>query len=241
MALRPLQASYPLGQFDGYDTETTLGNTDTLLGGEVVTLVNYTFSGTTAGSDDAAVDADGSDGYVGTTEKHRPIVTRNLPDGTRPVFLADEGSRYYGTLFGELVGSVAGKKTPLPGAGTQLGPHTAAGSGKVTCWDKPGLYAVTLDAVDTADDGLVPDNTTLDVGEGLTATSTGLLTPVGSSTGSFDSSTLVVARFVEFSTDGSLVTTPNYLVAAANSPSGSLGVPAQVAFTQAVIHFDPEY
>lgn len=237
MALKPLQAIYPLGQFDGYDTETSLGNSDTLLGGEVVTLVNYTFSGTFPGTDDAAKDADGSDGYVGTTQKYRPIVTRNLPLDARPVFLADEGAKHYGTLFGELVGAVAGKKT----VGGQLGPHTASGSGKVTCWDKPGLYAVTLDAVDTAADGLVPGNATLDVGDPITATSTGLLTPVGSSVGSFDSGNLPVARFVEFSTDGSLVTTPNYLVAAANSPSGSLGVPAQVAFTQAVIHFDPEY
>lgn len=227
MALRPLQAHYPLGQFDGYDTETTLGNSDTLLGGEVVTLVNYTFSGTFAGTDDAAYDADGRDGYVGTTRKHRAIATRNLPLDARPLFLADEGANNYGTLFGELVGAVAGKKI----SGGQLGPHTAAGSGKVTCWDKPGLYAVTLDAVDTAADGLVPGNATLDVGDPITATSTGLLTPVGSAAGSFDSGNMPVARFVEFSTDGSLVTTPNFLVSSV----------ASVAFTQVVIHFDPEY
>lgn len=238
MALKPLQAIYPLGQFDGYDTETqVIGG---LLGGEVGTLVNYAFSGTTAGTDQAAADADGSDGYVGTTEKYRPIATRNLPDGARPVFLIDEGAAGYGTLFGELIGGITGKSGNAPGTGTQQGPPTAAASGKVTLWDKPGLYAVTLDAVDTtALTGLVPANNTLDVGDPLYATSTGLLTP--DVTASFDTANLVVARFVEFSTNGSLVTTPNYLVAAANSPSGSLGVPAQVAFTQAVVHYDPEY
>jgi len=238
MALKPLQAIYPLGQFDGYDSDTrTVG---ALLGGEVATLVNYAFSGTTAGTDQAAADADGSDGYVGTTIKYRPIATKALPDGARPVFLLDEGCAGYGTLFGELIGAVVGKAGSGPGTGVQMGPPTSAGSGKVTLWDKAGLYAVTLDAVDTtALTGLVPGNTTLDVGDPLYATSAGLLTP--DVTSSFDTANLVVARFVEFSTNGSLVTTPNYLVAAANSPSGSLGAPAQVAFTQAVVHFDPEY
>lgn len=239
MALKPLQAIYPLGQFDGYDSETqVIGG---LLGGEVGTLVNYAFSGAGAGTDQAAADADGSDGYVGTTVKYRPIATKNLPDGARPVFLIDEGTTGYGRLFGELIGGITGKSGNAPGTGTELGPPTAAGSGKVTLWDKPGLYAVTTDAVDTSADGLVPSNATLDVGDPLTATAAGLLTPVGSASGSFDTANLVVARFVEFSTNGSLVTTPNYLVAAANSPSGSLGTPAQVNFTQVVVHFDPEY
>lgn len=238
MALKLLQAGIqPLGQFDGYDTLTTTGTG--IKGGEVATLVNFTFEGTTAGSDYAAYDADGTDGYVGATaDKRRPIVTINLPSGARPLFLTDEGDAGYGTLFGELVGSVAGKRTPLPGSGTRLGPHTAEGSGKITIWDKPGLYGVTLDAVDTTvDSGLVTENPNLDVGDPLYAyASTGVLTPDVSA--AFEA--VVVARFVEFSTNGSLVTTPNFLVAAANSPSGSQGVPARVAFTQAVIHFDPE-
>jgi len=222
MALKPLQAIYPLGQFDGYDILVTTGSIFALTGGEVVTLVNYDITGT----DKAAADANGSDGYVGTTTKYRPIVTRFLPDGQRPVFLADEGTTGYGTLFGAVIGTIAGQNT----TGNNYGPHTGAGSGKVTLWDKPGLYAVTLASVDTSADGLVPSNALLDVGEPLTATALGLLTPV-SSGDSFDAANLVVARLVEFSTNGSLVTTPNYLVQ----------TPVQVAFTQVVIHFDPEY
>lgn len=224
MALKPLQAGIqPLGQFDGYDADTTLGG---IKGGEVATLINYAFYGTYAGTDKAAADADGSDGYVGAaiTAHYRPIVTRNVPSGARPLFLTDEGTTGYGTLFGEVIGGTAGKKT----TGTNQGPHTAEGSGKVTIWDKPGLYAVTLDAVDTtASTGLVVGNTSLDVGDALYGYAiTGVLTP--NSGAAFEN--VVVARFVEFSTNGSLVTTPNYLVT----------TDQQVAFTQAVIHFDVE-
>ena len=222
MALKPLQAHcIPLGQFDGYDSQLTLGGANEILGGEVATLIGYNITGT----DDAAKDADGSDGYVGTTNKLRNVVTRVLPDGCRPVWLVDEGTRGYGTLFGELVGAVAGQKT----TGAQNGPHTGSGSGKATLWSR-GLYAITLDAVDTEADGLVPANATLDVGDPITATSTGLLTPVGSAQGSFDVGNLVVARLVEFATNGSLVTTPNFLV-------GN----AVINFTQVVVNFDPEY
>jgi hypothetical protein len=225
MALILLQAGRePLGQFDGYDADTTI--VTGILGGEVATLVNYAFQGATAGTDQAAKDADGSDGYVGATSiKFRPIATRNMPSGARPVFLMDEGSRGYGTLFGEVIGGIAGKKT----TGVNYGPHTAEGSGKVTLWDKPGLYGVTLNAVDTnAVTGLTVTNPTLDVGDPLYARqTTGVLTP--NSANAFDAS-LVVARFVEFSTNGSLVNTPNYLVAANQ----------QINFTMAVFHFDPE-
>lgn len=231
MALKLLQANVqPYGQFDGYDTLTSTATG--IKGGEVATLVNFTFDGATAGSDYAAYDADGTDGYVGQADKRRPIVTTDLPLGARPLFLTDEGNSGYGTLFGELVGATAGKKT----AGSRLGPHTAEGSGKITLWNGPGLYGVTLDAVDTTSGtGLTTDNANLDVGDALYAyESTGVLTPDASS--AFEST--VVARFVEFSTNGSLVTTPNFLVSGVNSPSGSVG--AEVAFTQAVIHFDPE-
>lgn len=221
MALKILQSGIqPLGQFDGYDNEITLG-AGGILGGEVATLVGFAFE---VGTDLAAKDADGSDGYVGVASKKRAIVTRNLPDGARPLFLTDDGAKGYGTLFGQLVGATAGQVI----GGDQLGPHTAAGSGKVTIWDKPGLYAVTLDAVDTtAGTGLVPDNGTLDVGDPLYATSTGLLTPdIGSS---FDTAQVVVGRFVEFATDGSTVTTPSYIAGESS-----------VEFTQAVFHFNPE-
>jgi hypothetical protein len=217
MALKPLQAQLPFGQFDGYDADVVVGG---LKGGEVVTLVPYGLAGT----DQVAADGNGADGYTGTAAKYRSIITKTLGAGSRPLFLADEGTSGYGTLFGQLVGAVAGQKT----AGAQIGPHTASGSGKVTVWNYPGLYAVTLDAVNTAADGLLPSNAAVWAGKALTATTAGLLSPVGAAAGSFDSN-LVVARLVEFGTNGSLVTTPNYL-------TGTV----QAAFTQVVISWTVE-
>jgi hypothetical protein len=219
MALKILNPGVqPLGQFDGYDalTSTVSG----IKGGEVATLVNYQFL---VGTDKAAYDASGADGYVGTFNKVRPIVTTTLVSGTQLLGLTDDGTSGYGTLFGQLVGSIAGSVT----SGAQMGPNTAAGSGKITFWDKPGLYAVTLDAVDTTSGtGLVTNNATLNVGDALYATSAGLLTPNASARFSGSNP---VGRFVEFSTNGSLVTTPSYLVQT-----------APVVMTQAVFHFFKE-
>jgi hypothetical protein len=223
MALRLQQSGIqPLGQFDGYDSVLT-----SIRGGEVGTLIGVAVTG----GDKAAKDADGSDGYVGLPPNHtRPAVTNVLASGTRPLFLLDDGTSNYGTLLGEVVGGTAGRVST---GGAVLGPHTATASGKITCWDKPGTYAVTLDAVDTtASTGLIPSNGGLAVGDPLYATAAGKLTP--NSAASFEAS-LVVARFIEFSTDRSLVTTPNQLVAALNSGGGA----QQLRFTQAIIYFNP--
>ena len=223
MALRILQPGIqPLGQFDGYDNDYL-----TILGGEVA---QFGYVSTAANVDLATSDI--GDGYVGVVNQVRPAVTTNLTAGVRPLFLTDDGTTNYGTLFGQVVGGIAGQ---VVNTGAQLGPHTATGSGKVTLWDKPGLYAVTLDAVDeTAGTGLVPGNGTLVGNDALYATATGLLTPtVGAA---FEAG--VVARFVEFQTNGSLVTTPRYLTSALNSPPGAAA--AQMLFTEAVIHFHPE-
>lgn len=222
MALKLLNpGANPLGTFDGLDAEVTA-----VKGGEIATLV-----GSVVGADNAAKDADGSDGYVGTTTHYRPVATTTLSSGDRPLFLVDDGTSGYGTLFGTVVGGTVGQ---VATGGTVLGPHTATGSGKLTLWDKPGLYAVTLDAVDTnASTGLVPTNSSLTVGDPVYATSAGLLTPTSGS--AFE--VVVVARFIEFTTDRNLVTTPKQLVSAVNSPSGSLG--STLTFTQAVIHFYP--
>lgn len=224
MALRLQQPGVqPLGQFDGLDAQTL-----TVKGGEVVTLVGVAVTG----SDKAAKDADGSDGYVGVPPSHyRPAVTNTLTTGNRPLMLVDDGTSYYGTVLGQVVGGTAGQVVT---GGAQLGPHTATGSGKLTLWDKPGLYAVTLDAVDTdATDGLVPTNAGLSVGDPLYATAAGLLTP---DTASYFEN-VVLGRFVEFTTDQSLVTTPAHLVSALNSPTGSTGV--TMAMTQAIFHWNP--
>lgn len=220
MALKVLQAGVqPLGQFDGLDSEYL-----SLKGGEVVTFSYVSLSG----SDKAAKDA--KDGYVTTSSVTRPAVTSALSTGLRPLFLADEGVKGYGTLFGTVVGGVAGQNV----SGTTLGPSTATGSGKVTLWDKPGLYAVTLDACDsTASTGLTVTNSTLVGGAPLYATSAGLLTPNKSlSFESVSGAGLVVGRFVEFSSNGSLVTSPASLVSSL--------VDATTAFTQAIFWFSPE-
>lgn len=214
MALKILQSGIcPLGQFDGLDAEVS-----TFKGGEVCTLTQVAYKNSV---DLGAFDV--QDGYSGTTSKSRPAVTLTLVSGHRPLFLADEGTAGYGTLFGSIVGATVGQNV----AGTVVGPSTAVASGKITIWDKPGLYAVTLDACDTtALTGLVPGNASLTCGDPLYATSTGKLTPAS---GSSFQSAIVVARFVEFATNGSLVTTPNYLTQQN----------ALQAFTQAVFHFNP--
>lgn len=227
MALKPLtNTGNPYGCFDGYDTEYLL-----VKGGEVGTLRNAAVHG----ADKAAKDADGSDGYVGTTAptQYRPAITTTLASGARPLFLLDDGTSGYGTLFGQVVGGIAGQVT----AGSQLGPHTATGSGKLTAWVNPGLYAVTLDAVDTtAATGLTSTNATLAIGDPLYATSAGLLTP--NSGASFETGPApVLARFVEFQTSQSLVTTPVQLVSALNSPTGS--GEQLLTMSLCVIHWDP--
>lgn len=219
MSLKLLQpGSNPLGQFDGYDASTLL-----LKGGEVVTLKSVDVPNADKAS------ADVYDGYINTAGvQKRPVVTSTLTSGDRPLFLADEGITGYGTLFGSVVGGTVGQQVT---GGAVLGPHTATGSGKVTCWDKPGLYAVSLDACDTnASTGLQPTNLTINTGSALYATTAGLLTP--NSGAAFEA--VAVARFVSFDTNGSLVTTPNNLVAAINGP-------ALKTFSFATFWFNPPH
>ena len=224
MALKILQSgNQPLGQFDALDAQAT-----SCLGGEVA---SFTYVSIVAGTDNAAEDVD--DGYVAQANT-RPAATTTLVPGTRPLFLVDEGTAGYGTLFGEVVGGAVGKTVT---GGAQLGPHTATGSGKWTLWDKPGLYAVTLDAVDTTvNSGLVPTNPALSGGDILYATAAGLLTP--DVTAAFEAVT--VARFIEFTSSKSLVTSNKSLVEALNSPSGTTTAPG-VEFVEAVIHFNPAH
>lgn len=229
MALKLLQPGVqPLGQYDGLDTEFL-----TLKGGEIVTFASVAVSG----SDKAAKDV--FDGYTNPSSvQKRVVVTRNVATTKRPLMLADDGISGYGTLFGSVVGGTVGQQIT---GGVVLGPHTALGSGKVTLWEKPGLYAVSLDACDTAtSDGLQPSNTSIDTGTALTwvpaSTSGGQLTPVGSTAAA--GNTVVVGRFIDFETNGSLVTTPNNLVAALSAPDGALSASAR-QFAFATFYFHP--
>lgn len=238
MALVLLQpGTQPLGQFDGYGSDTL-----NFKGGEICTWAAEPYPAV------GAADVN-NDGYVNslTLGKVVPAISRSqLTASSKPLFLSDEGILGYGTLFGAVVGGSVGQQVNGPGVytGAVLGPHTATGSGKVTVWDKPGLYGVTLDAVDTtagstSTAGLTPFNTSLSVGSGLTyvpgGANGGLLTPVGSTAAA--GNPVVVGRLASFETNGSLVTTPGTLVAALNSPSGDVSSLKPNNFYMAVFWF----
>ena len=219
----------PLGQFDALDSIVS-----TVKGGECLT-----FGSATNAADKSA--ADSADGYLYPGTSH--VVLTNAVTSTSPLMLCDDGLLNYGTLFGSVVGGTVGQQVNGPNTytGAVLGPATAVGSGKLTAWDKPGLYGVTLDACDTtASTGLTPTNTTLAAGAPLYAavaasvTSTrllGQLTPLASN------SDPKAGYFVEFRSKGSLVTTPNRLVSALNSPSSVVGGLLPNQLFMAVFHF----
>jgi hypothetical protein len=239
MSLRPLNALNPLGQFDCVDGELA-----SFKGGEVCTFATVTTSaqpGVTSSTDQAAYDV--FDGYVQTTTTlGRPAVSKNFSVSgapqvlatSRPLMLSDDGITGYGSLLGSVIGGTVGQ-----GGATALGPSSATGSGKMTCWSQSGIFAVSLDACDTTTTtGLNPTNTTLTVGAPLKFTTAGLLAASGNGT-NLAASAPVVATLIEFATNGSLVNTPNYLTQALNSPTGSTAASSLRKFTYAVIAFNP--
>lgn len=211
MALRLLVSGNNPICFDGYHDWSTLK------GGEVLFLTQIPVTNA-----DTAV-ADAKDGYTNTSGvQNRPVVTATWAAGRTVIGLADDGIANYGTLIGTVVGGTAGQDV----TGTVIGPHSSYGSQKVTVWDKPGLYGVTLDAVDTtASTGLVPTNTTLKSGDPLYCTIAGLITP--NSAVGFDTGTTVIGTFVSFETNGSKVTTSSNMVNTSTTKS----------FYMAVIHW----
>ena len=226
MALEMVQSSgNPVGQLDGDDSCYL-----TVKGGEVGSIKFVPLAGT-----DKEAGNQTDDGYVGTS---RPVVTVNLAAGMGPLGLIDDGNWGYGTLFGSLIGGVAGQISygynQVPAV--QIGPPTAYGSGKLTLWVTPGTFAVTLDAV-AAD--LQPGTFSLSgtACPKLYGTlGTGVLTSlVGNS-----DATLAVGRLLNFEPwkGGSLVTTPVFLASALNSPDG-LGQPQASKFARALISFNP--
>jgi hypothetical protein len=189
-------------------------------GGEIATIKAVARA---AGTDASTWDVR-NDGYIGA---NRPVATTSLTAGDRPLFLVDDGLYGYGTLFGCVIGGIAGQLSygVNSASATQLGPATAAGSGKLTLWDKPGTYAITLDAVDTtAGTGLMPTNPTLAIGAVLYPTSAGLVTPTKASA-------------VDGYEGGSLVNTPVSLVTASYAPTP--GSPAYGGMSRALIWFSP--
>lgn len=201
MALKIFQPGLePCGQFciqDGYD----------ILGGEIVTVCSLPRTNTLA--EHAAFDA--RQGYTNDVDKKRlGVVPYMAENGLRPLWLADEGSSGYGTLFGQQISSAA---TFTIGS-ENIGPNTMAGSGKITIWNKPGIYGVTTDAVDThASLGLVPANGSLRPGVALYPMSNGKMTPTASRAPGGALGADVVGRFLQFCDSSvTLVNTPKSLV-----------------------------
>lgn len=183
----------PLGEFDLLDSEAT-----SIVGGEIGTF-DGTLRDSAGGTDLHAFDADG---YVEGTFPNRTVIRRANDTDAGPFLILDDGIRGYGTFFGTLVGSTTGKVigNPVSGAGTILGPTTLAGSGKVTAWDKPGLYMVTTNVLDSTN----PPTAATAPGTALYSNAVGqwTLTAGGG----------VVGRFVEWQNGDSLVNTPADLV-----------------------------
>lgn len=207
MALYPLQAVYPMGQFDLVDAYSVKG-------GEVGSL--FEEPRTNSITEKAAYDA--RDGYTYNLKRVAVAPFVDAAGSKRPLWLLDDGTSGYGTLFGTLIGQTVGLCT---GQGTgyscasALGPATYAGSGKVTCWHIPGLYAISADAVDTtATTGLVLTNANALPGAAVYPKQTGVLTL---SNGVDAVTAVTVGRFVEFETYPFLVTTPPSLVGATQS------------------------
>jgi hypothetical protein len=191
----------PLGQFDVIDSYLSSIN-----GGEIGTV--YEASRTVTSSEAAAFDV--LDGYTNVTDETRVGVANRVNDAAqRPLWLLDEGTTGYGTLFGQTIGTPVG----LSVTGTNLGPHSASASGKVTCWHQPGLYAVSTDAVDQTADGLVLTNASCDPGTAIRPQADGVLTLTSAGT----AVAVTVGRFMEFETSPFLVTTPPSLVGAAEA------------------------
>jgi hypothetical protein len=202
MALKTYQPGlYPMGQFDLLDGYYSL-----VKGGEIGTF--FAASRTNSTSEKAARDA--RDGYTNATDVKRAAIAPRVNATTaRPLFLLDEGTTGYGTLFGQVIGGPAGLAT----SGTNLGPQTFYASGKVTCWGTPGLYGVSVDAVDTSADGLVLTNSSCDPGAKVQPQNDGVLTLSTAGT----AVDVTVGRFSEFNTSPFLVSTPASLVGAAES------------------------
>ena len=192
----------PLGNFDCLDTDMS-----SIIGGEIVTLDKTSATNT---STEAAA-ADVLDGYIsrpgegGSPTAYRTVarLATTATETYKFFGLADEGIANYGTLFGSLIGGTCGT-----GAASVIGPSSMSGSGKITIWEKPGLYAVTLtalaaDVVPTATGNLydTPLPGTI-LYRGATSAKMCRLNTSGDK----------IALFVELSNSGGMSQTPKHLI-----------------------------
>lgn len=172
----------PLGQYnlDSYDGYTSV------LGGELMVLVS---------------NGVGSDGYQVISA--RPARTT---DSYGPFYLSDDGNYGYGQSFGAVVTKTSTGFAGGLDSAIRLGPASYLATGKVTLWDKPGLYAVTLDALDPT----VTQTTWMGKVPGAK------LTVMADNSGRLTTGTQTmpaVATVVHYKVDESLVTTGGAVVA----------------------------
>jgi hypothetical protein len=133
MALKLLNPGLrPLGQFDLHSTDV-----GKIVGGEYVEMQSVAASEIAAADVYQYEDPSTPGNIVNFTRKERQIP--NIGG------LADEGGKEYGTLYGDLVGSTAGRQTQFGASGGAviLGPTTDRASGKVTVWAQAGLYGIS--------------------------------------------------------------------------------------------------
>lgn len=111
MALRILQPGIqPLGQFDLADAYM-----NTILGGEIGAV--WAASRINTATEKASFDA--RQGITNLTDQKRLVVAPYLSqNGLRPLWLLDDGSVGYGTLFGQSVATALGVRS------TGFGPQT---------------------------------------------------------------------------------------------------------------------
>lgn len=180
MALLMVQEGVqPLGQYDAYSTFAPVG-------GEVGVLIT---TGTT------------TDGY-------QVLAVRGATTGDKgPFYLVDDGKTGYGVLFGNTVVRTDTGFSSGADNGTRLGPTTYAASGKLTLWDKQGLYAVTLDALFDSEASLKAAAP----GDHLTVDASTSKLKLGNMAGGAGSAPL--ATVVTYKIDESLVTTGGSVVA----------------------------
>jgi len=194
MALKLLNPGLrPLGMFDLDD-----GDSGDLVGGEYVQLQQMDVDNVEAYAADVGQLADdgAGAGNGGVNFGLATCVHENLGG------LADEGGEAgdgYGTLFGSLIGSNAGRATAsgTVGGAVVIGPSTDRASGKVTVWAQAGLYGVTDQAAALDDDGTANDP--------VHATTAGILTIAPDDGDS-------LGCYVGAMTDSSLVSTTNAAV-----------------------------
>tara|TARA_B100001027_G_scaffold212580_1_gene182110 strand:- start:189 stop:818 length:630 start_codon:yes stop_codon:yes gene_type:complete len=180
MALKLLNPGLrPLGMFDLNDDDA-----GSVVGGEYVELA----------ADNFAVEAYAAD--VGQLADSTGMVSFTLKTRAAGALggLADEGRDEYGTLFGNLIGSNAGRATSQSGA-VVIGPSTDRASGKVTVFAQAGLYGVTDQHSDLD---------SANANDAISATANGLLAITGSNGVGHD-----LGIYVGAMTDTSLVSTTN--------------------------------